>query len=67
MQAVKAPSGNAALEALEFQVRDIRTIASKAGISLASELDQGFVVRYPVQLIVSQASPLIDSMMQSHM
>jgi hypothetical protein len=50
--------------ATEAQVRAIRAIASKAGVSLASELEQGFGVRNPNQLTIAQASHLIDSLKQ---
>jgi len=50
--------------ATEAQVRAIHAIASKAGISLASELKQGFGVHNPNQLTISQASQLIDSLKQ---
>lgn len=50
--------------ATEAQVRAIRAIASKAGVSLASELEQGFGVRNPNQLTIAQASQLIDSLKQ---
>ncbi len=60
----KASNGKPTRMASEAQVRAIRTIASKAGISLASELEQGFGVQYPDELTVSQASQLIDSMKQ---
>ena len=50
--------------ATEAQVRAIRAIASKAGVSLASELEQGFGVRNPHQLTIAQASQLIDSLKQ---
>lgn len=48
--------------ATEAQVRAIRAIAGKAGLSLASELEQGFGVRNPNQLTIAQASQLIDSL-----
>ena len=50
--------------ATEAQVRAIRAIASKARISLASELEQAFGVNSPNQLTVAQASQLIDSLKQ---
>lgn len=50
--------------ATEAQVRAIRAIASKAGLSLASELERGFGVRNPNQLTIAQASQLIDSLKQ---
>jgi len=50
--------------ATEAQVRAIRAIASKARISLASELEQSFGVQSPNQLTVAQASQLIDSLKQ---
>ena len=48
-------------------MRAIRAIASKARISLASELEQGFGVQSPNQLTVAQASQLIDSLKQGLM
>ncbi len=50
--------------ATEAQVRAIRAIASKAGLSLASELENGFGVRNANQLTIAQASQLIDSLKQ---
>lgn len=50
--------------ATEAQVRAIRAIASKAGVSLASELEQGFGVHNPNQLTMAQASQMIDSLKQ---
>ncbi len=58
-------SDHAPRTATEAQVRAIRAIASKAGLSLASELEQGFGVRSPNQLTIAQASQLIDSLKQS--
>lgn len=58
----KATSERPARNATEAQVR---AIASKAGLSLASELEQGFGVRSPNQLTIAQASQLIDSLKQS--
>jgi hypothetical protein len=43
----------------------IRAIASKAGLSLASELEQGYGVRNPNQLTIAQSSQLIDEMKQN--
>jgi hypothetical protein len=65
----RAPERNASSDrvlrtATEAQVRAIRAIASKAGISLASELEQGFGIRDPNQLTIAQASQLIDSLKQ---
>ena len=57
-------SDRAPRAATEAQVRAIRAIASKARISLASELEQGFGVQSPNQLTVAQASQLIDSLKQ---
>ncbi len=52
-------------QATDAQVHAIRAIASKAGVSLASELEQGYGVRNPNQLTIAQASQLIDSMKQN--
>ena len=57
-------SARAPRTATEAQIRAIRAIASKAGLSLASELEQGFGVRSPNQLTIAQASQLIDSLKQ---
>jgi hypothetical protein len=43
----------------------IRPLAPKAGLSLASELEQGYGVRSPNQLTIIQASQLIDSLKQN--
>jgi len=59
-----AASNRTPRTATEAQVRAIRAIASKAGVSLASELEQEFGVHSPNQLTIAQASQLIDSLKQ---
>jgi len=55
---------HASRTAMEAHVYAIRAIASKAGLSLASELEQSFGVHSPNQLTIAQARQLIDSRMQ---
>ena len=48
--------------ATEAQQRAIRTIAGKAGINIASDLEDRFGVSSPSQLTLGQASELIDNL-----